>query len=84
MKTFVIHTSDSTNADHFKKILMELKSVKNVEFLEKENWQMPGRPATEKELEEMAIEAEQSGFISLDEAKSNLDKLHFVSVKNSK
>lgn len=84
MKTFVIQTSDSINADHFKQILMELKSVKNVEFLENENWQMPGRPATEEELEKMAVEAEKSGFISLEEAKSNLDKVHFASIKKEK
>ena len=84
MKTVVIQISDSTDTDHFKQILMELKSVKKVEFLEKENWQMPGRPATEKELEEMAIEAEQSGFIKIEEAKSNLDNLHFTTLKNIK
>jgi hypothetical protein len=84
MKTFVIQTSDAIDTDHFKQLLMELKSVENVEFLENENWQMPGRPATEYELEEMAAIAEQSGFIPLEEAKSNLDKLHSTTLKPKK
>lgn len=84
MKTFVIQTSDSINAEQFKQVLMELKAVKNVQFFEKENWQIPGRPATEKELEAMAIEAEESGFILIEDVKASFNKLHSDTLKTKK
>ncbi len=84
MKTFVVQTSDSTDSESFKKILLQLKSVEQVDVLEKENWQMPGRPATEEELEAMAIEAEQAGFVSIAEVKKSINTLYKEKLKHSK
>ncbi len=76
MKTFIVQTSDSIDANAFANELRSMKAVERVDEIEKENWSMPGRPASDDELDAMGIEAEESGFVTIDKVKRTLHSLH--------
>jgi len=73
---------------------VKFKSVKNDKRnaslatetpLTNEDWIMPGRPATDEEIEQMLDECEQGVAISAEESKKrNLDKLKTWRKKTSK
>lgn len=76
MKTFFVQTLDSIDASAFANQLRSMNAVERVDVVAQEDWAKPGRPATNDELEAMGIEAEESGFVTIDSVKSALDSLH--------
>ena len=83
MKTFEVTIDESKSEANLESVLLAIKGVTHVVlqsengFLSDNDWIKPGRPASEKEIENAALEAENSTFTLPIEAARKLTKERF-------